>query len=110
MTKQQLKAEVAVVGDWEAGFRLKRHSDYGSVISFDEIIDGEIAFITNLLAAREREEAGVRQERTRIAQALGHLIDTNNNGEPIKLGDLEQMILHPYAPAPFIQRPASPNK
>ena len=64
--------------------------------------------ITQALTAER--EAGAREERTRIAQALGYLIDTNNNGEPIKLGDLEQMILHPYTPAPFIQRPTPPTQ
>ena len=51
------RAEASVVGDWEDGFRLKRHKDYSSVISFDEIINGEIAFIKKLLAAKDREIA-----------------------------------------------------
>ena len=125
-------AEEAVVGDIEslarelhmwyleatkqlnpANYNPKAQVPYDDMHEEQKQIDRYIARkITNLLAAkdREREETGVKAERNRIAQALGHLIDTNNNGEPIKLGDLEQMILHPYTPAPFIQRPTPPTK
>ena len=47
-----LKHKAAVVGDWEAEFRLKRHKDYSSMINFDDIIDSEINFIKTLLAAQ----------------------------------------------------------
>jgi len=49
------KAEAAVVGDWEREYRQDRHNDYGLVMSFEERIESEIAFITNLLAAKDRE-------------------------------------------------------
>ena len=50
-----VKAEEAVVGDWERKYRQVRQHSYGSSIPFKERIDFEVTFIHTLLAAKDRE-------------------------------------------------------
>jgi len=80
------------MGDWEREYRQDRHNSYGSAtISFDARIDSEIAFITNLIADKDREGEEVRQETMRLVMSRSRkLVDEPD--ESIYLEEIEEML------------------
>jgi len=86
------QAEAAVVGDWEAELKSRLIGEDGWLIDHPEERCEEIMkYITNLLAAKDREIEEVRQETMRMVIArCRKLVDEPD--EAIYLEEIEEML------------------